>query len=284
VSELVFDQAAGLRKLLKQSRVRTIAVASAERGAGRTSVCANLAVALSRAGEGVLVLDTTGDQGSAWLLNAQPRADLFEGWRGAVDVERLVAEGSAGVRVACAKAPLAMLPSASEDAARDLARLFHTLHQSAAVVLVDAPAGDLSLCVAARETVLVVGREPHAITASYRLLKRLQGCGQRRVHVCVNRVATEAHGDTIFGNLSSTSRRFLNLPLELVARVPDDPRLARAAQMRQPVVEAFSDAPSAVAYRDAAAALMRDSERSEDGFAEFAYRLLDSARILGLTN
>jgi len=209
---------------------------------------------------------------------------LLEGWRGAAGVEQLIAEGRAGVRVVCAKAALRALPSASEQDADDLARLFHALHQSAAVVLVDAPVGDLGLVAAARETVLVVGPHLPALTDSYRLLKRLHACGPRRVHVLVNRVVNSAQADMIFGNLSSTSRRFLNLPLEFVGQLPEDARLARAAQLRQPVVEAFSDTPSAGAFRDCADVLMRAAHRGEDGFMEFAHRLLDSARILGIPN
>jgi flagellar biosynthesis protein FlhG len=285
VTELLFDQAAGLRKLLNQSRLRTIAIASAAPRAGRTTIAVNLAVALAQKGHDVLLLDAaSGRNSAAWLLNAEPGADLLDGWHGAAGVEHLIAEGSAGVRVVCAQAAVRALPRANLRHADDLAQLFHTLHQSAGMVLVDPPAGDLSLVSAARETVLVVGPQLPAITDSYRLLKRLHACGSRRVHVLVNRVINKAHGDTIFGNLSSTSRRFLNLPLALIGQVPDDARLARAARMRQSVMDAFADAPSARALRDSADILVRDPSSGEDGFVEFAHRLLACARTLGTSN
>ena len=285
MTELVFDQAAGLRKLLNQSRLRTIAVASAASGAGRTTVTVNLAIALANKGLDVLVLDpASGRDSAAWLLNAEPRADLFDGWRGAAGVESVIAEGVAGVRVVRAQGMGAALSRADSRHAEDLAQLFHTLHQSAGVVLVDAPAGDLSLIAAARETVLLVGPQLSGITDSYRLVKRLHAHGMRHVHVLVNRVVNSAHGDTIFGNLSSTSRRFLNLPLECIGQVPDDVRLARAARMRQPVMEAFADAASARALRGCADILMRGLQPDEDGFVEFAHRLLASARTLGRSN
>ena len=285
MTELLSDQAAGLRKLLNQSRLRTIAVASAAPRTGRTTVAVNLAIALAQQGHGVLVVDAaSGRNSAAWLLNAEPGADLLEGWHGAAGVERLIAEGCAGVRVVRAQAAMRALPHADPRHAHDLAQLFHTLHQSAGVVLVDAPAGDLSLVLAARETILVVGPQLPAITDSYRLLKRLHACGSRRIHVLVNGTVNTAHGETIFGNLSSTSRRFLNLPLELVGQVPDDARLSRAARMRQPVMEAFVDAASASALRDCADILMRGAYPGEDGFVEFAHRLLESARTLGPSN
>jgi hypothetical protein len=104
VTELLLDQAAGLRKLLNQSRLRTIAVASAAAGDGRTTVTVNLAVALAQKGHDVLVLDAdSGHNSAAWLLNAEPGADLLEGWHGAAGVERVIAVGCAGVRLICAK-------------------------------------------------------------------------------------------------------------------------------------------------------------------------------------
>jgi flagellar biosynthesis protein FlhG len=285
VAELDLDQAAGLRKLLSQSRLRTIAFASAQAGAGRTTAVVNLAIALAQKRHDVLVFDAaSGPDSAAWLLNAEPGADLLEAWHGAAGVERLIAEGRAGVRVICAKLALRALPHAAPRQADNLAQLFHTLHQSAGVVLIDASAGDLSLVSAARETILVVRPELSAITDSYRLLKRLHTSGARRIHVLVNRVVNKAHGDTIFGNLSSTSRRFLNLPLELIGQVPDDLQLSRAACMRQPVVEAFANADSAVALRNVADMLLRSAASDEDGFVEFAHRLLQSARTLGTAN
>lgn len=285
VAHLLFDQATGLRKLLNESHLCTIAVASAVSGAGRTTVTANLAVAFAQKGHDVLVLDAaSGRHSAAWLLNAEPGADLLDGWQGGASVERLIAEGCAGVRVVCAEAALHAMPRATAQDASDLAQLFHTLHQSAAVVLIDAPAGDLSLVAAARETVVVAGPHLCAITDTYRLVKRLHGRGARRIHVLVNRVVNKAHGEMIFGNLSFTSRRFLNLPLELIGQVPEDARLRRAAQMRQPVTEAFADAMSARALRECANALMLRSSPGDDGFAEFAHRLLASARSPGPSN
>lgn len=285
MTELLRDQAAGLRKLLNQSGLRTIAVASAASGAGRTTVAVNLAIALAQQGRDVLVLDAArGLNSAAWLLNAEPGADLLDGWCGAAGVERVIAQGFGGVRVVCAQAALTALPQADARRAHDLAQLFHTLHQSAGVVLIDAPAGDLTLVAAARETILLVAPNLSSITDSYRLIKRLHGCGLRRVHVLVNRVVNAAHGDMILGNLSSTSRRFLNLPLELIGQVPQDNQLSHAARMRRPVIEAFADAASARALRDCADVLMRGTQLEEDGFVAFAQRLLESAHTLGRSN
>jgi len=285
VAHLLADQAAGLRKLLNPRSLRTIAVASAAAGAGRTTVAVNLAVALAQKGCDVLIIDAaTGVGSAAWLLDAEPGADLLDAWNNNAGVEQVVADAAEGVRVVRARAAWMAMRGAGDRRAADLAQLFHTLHPSAAVVLIDAPFGDPILTAAALETVVVAGPQWATITDTYRLVKRLHGRGSRRVHVLVNRVEKTAHGDMILGNLSSTSRRFLNLRLELIGQVPDDPRLSRAARLRQPVMEAFADASSSRALRSAADALLRDKSPGDDGFAEFANRLLTSARDLGPSN
>jgi hypothetical protein len=75
----------------------------------------------------------------------------------------------------------------------------------------------------------------------------------------------------------------LNLPLESVGQIPDDERMLHAARLRQPVVEVFPEAGCARALRDCAETLSRWPYPGEDGFADFAIRLIETARILGST-
>jgi flagellar biosynthesis protein FlhG len=280
MTDLLADQAAGLRKLLAQRALRTIAVISAEAGAGRTTVVVNLAVALAHREQSVLVIDAgDGDANAALLLEAAPSPDLIDALSGAAAGETLAANGVAGVRVLRASAGARVLTAAGSR----LVETFEALAHEPGIVLIDAAAGSLRLAAAARETVLVVGPGPDSITESYRLLKQLHhACGGHRVHVLVNRAASKAHADTIFGNLSFTSRRFLNLSLEAMGHLPEDARLARAARHRQSVIAAFPHAPSARAMLECADTLLRWSHPGEDGFGQFAHRLLESTRLLGL--
>jgi flagellar biosynthesis protein FlhG len=285
MTEAALDQAAGLRRLLAQSAIRTITVTSAAAGAGRSLITANLAVALARQGRGVLVLDCASGRGSAgWLLGAQPGGDLLEAARGVAAVEALVGEGVAGVRVAQAGALVAALGGFPESGRYRLAQVLETLRGDANLLLVDGPPADLVWGAAAGEAILLVGPGPQAMTDSYRLIKRLSAqWGRRRIHVLVNGAHSPTHADRIFGNLSATSRRFLNLPLESVGRIPDDERMVRAARLRQTVVEAFPEAGCARALSDCAESVLRWNHPGEDGFTDFAIRLVETARMLGST-
>jgi flagellar biosynthesis protein FlhG len=277
MTEVVLDQATGLRRLLAQSALRTIAIGSAGPTAGRSVITANLAVALARQGRGVVVLDCAPARGSAgWLLASQPPADLVA--VGARDLRATFAEGVGGVRVA--RAPRLGVARSFESASAHLAQVLETLREDVDVLLVDAPPGDLVWSAAAGELIVLTGPGAQAMTESYRLIKRLNvDGGRRRMHILANRMQSASHADKIFGNLSATSKRFLNLPLEFLGCIPDDERMSRAARLRQMVVEAFPESECARAVRECADAVLRWNYTGEDGFADFAIRLVDNARM-----
>lgn len=277
MTEVLLDQATGLRRLLAPSALRTIAIGSAGPTAGRSVITANLAVALARQGRGVVVLDCAPARGSAgWLLASQPPADLMA--VGARDLRATFAEGVGGVRVA--RAPRLGLARSFESASAHLAQVLETLREDVDVLLVDAPPGDLVWSAAAGELIVLTGPGAQAMTESYRLIKRLNvDGGRRRMHILANRMQSASHADKIFGNLSATSKRFLNLPLEFLGCIPDDERMSRAARLRQMVVEAFPESECARAVRECADAVLRWNYTGEDGFADFAIRLVDNARM-----
>ncbi|HYL18581.1 MAG TPA: P-loop NTPase [Burkholderiales bacterium] len=279
MTEVVLDQATGLRRLLAQSAPRTIAIGSAASAAGRSVITANLAVALARQGRGVVVLDCAPARGSAsWLLGAQPRAALTDVVRAASDLRATLAEGVGGIRVA--RAPALGVALSFESASARLAQVLESLREDADVLLVDAPPGDLVWSAAAGELILLAGPGAQAMTESYRLIKRLNiDGGRRRIHILVNRTQSASHADKIFGNLSATSKRFLNLPLEFLGCIPDDERMVRAARLRQMVVEAFPESECARSVRECADAVLGWNYTGEDGFADFAIRLVDNARM-----
>jgi flagellar biosynthesis protein FlhG len=279
MTDVVLDQATGLRRLLAQSAMRTIAIGSAAASLGRSVITANLAVALARQGRGVVVVDCAPGRGSAsWFLGAEPGIGPVDVRRATGDLRATLTEGAAGVHIVHAPAMGSARPLQSASA-----RLFDTLerlHHGADLLLIDAPPGDLVWSAAAAELILLVGPGAPAMTESYRLIKRLSvGRGRRGLHILVNRTQSASHADKIFGNLSATSKRFLNLPLELLGCIPDDERMLRAARLRQIVVEAFPGSECARCVRECADAVLRWNYTGEDGFADFAIRLAESAHM-----
>jgi len=263
MSEALLDQAAGLRRLLAHNRLRSITVVGADPGAGASLVTADLTAALMRHGRAVLLVECAG------RATGTPQTALGHG--------HLRADGPARSGLQPLRASFA--------GTQDILRLVHTLDpavNSADVLLIHAsPPADLACAAASRELILAVGPSTDHVTGSYRFLKRLfRQFGQRRVLVLVDRARSEAHAGRIFGNLSATCRRFLNLPVEYMGCIPDDERIERAARLRQPVAEAFPESGPALAWDACAERLLRWPYPGEDGLAEFARRLIAAAPLV----
>ena len=234
--------------------VRTVAVAGAKGGVGRSTVAANLAAALGRAGHRTLLFDADLALGSAAsLLGTGRRASLADVLAGRAPLDAAVVPGPPGVSVIPSAAPDPALTRLSRIDHASLVALFSDLDTGADTLVVDTPPGlsDAALCPAgaAREVLVVTGPEPadldgaaalvHAVAARYRA---------DRFRVAVNRARSSEHGLDLFGELGTRVDPGADLLLDHAGTVPDDPYLAEAARRGRPVTEAFPRSPAARAF------------------------------------
>ena len=240
---------------LARPGVRTLAVASGKGGVGKSTVVANLAVALGELGARVILFD--GDLAQAnldLLLGVSSRWDLGHVLRGEKTLEQIVVEGPPNVR---------LVPAASGD--RDLADLddfrreglyreLSRLAEDADIVLIDTASGTSRLTSqfarAATELVIVTTPEPTSYSDAYGLVKVLAGQGLDVTPcVLVNRAASVEEAEEVAHDLASLTRRFLSLNVQSLGAIPDDPQVGQAIRRREPVVLAHPKSPSAIAFR-----------------------------------
>ena len=239
---------------LARPRVRTIAVTSGKGGVGKSTVAANLAVALGSLGARVILFD--GDLAQAnldLLLGLSPRWDLGHVLRGEKALDQIVVEVSPNVR---------LVPAASGD--RDLADLddfrreglyreLSRLSEDADLVLIDTASGashlTSSFARAASELVVVTTPEPTSYSDAYGLLKVLVAQGLTTTPgVLVNRAPSVEEAEEVAHDLASLTRRFLSMNVNSLGAVPDDPAVGQAVRRRRPVVEAAPKSPAALAF------------------------------------
>lgn len=239
---------------LARPRVRTLAVTSGKGGVGKSTVAANLAVALGSLGARVILFD--GDLAQAnldLLLGLSPRWDLGHVLRGEKTLDQIVVEGPHGVR---------LVPAASGD--RDLADLddfrreglyreLSRLSENADLVIVDTASGashlTSSFARAASELVIVTTPEPTSYSDAYGLLKVLVAQGLVTTpSVLVNRAPSIEEAEEVAHDLAALSRRFLSMNVNSLGAVPDDPAVGQAVRRRRPVVEAAPKSPAALAF------------------------------------
>jgi flagellar biosynthesis protein FlhG len=259
---LALPRAAGVR------RARTTAVTSGKGGVGKTFLSANLAAALARRGQRVLVLDA--DLGLANLdvvLNLHPKITLHDVFTGKVHLEDAILPAPGGFSVLLAGSGLVEYSRLTPEVREQLQRIIETLSPRYDHILLDTGAGisDVVLyAVSLADAVLVlVTPEPTSMTDAYATIKVLATQQQRRdIQLVVNQVGCAGDGKVIRNQLQLVVDKFVApmLPpgraapvLELLGEVPLDPAVREAVQRRRLLLESLPGCDAAQAVEAIAA-------------------------------
>jgi flagellar biosynthesis protein FlhG len=239
-------------------RVRTLVVASGKGGVGKSSLAANLAVALGQCGARVLLVDADLAQANLdLLLGLHPRFDLQHLLNGEKTPEEIVIAGPRGVRLVPAASGVPELAELDDYRREILLRGLSQLEADADLVIIDTSSGVgrnvTSFCLAADDVIVVTSPEMPAFSDAYGLIKLLAQQGiTRPPHLLVNMAGSPEEAEETAHRIRLVARRFLQLDVDSWGYVPFDPSVGRAVRRQEPVLTAFPQSPSAIAYRDLA--------------------------------
>ncbi len=248
-------QTAGLRRAANPGPVQVIAVTGGKGGVGKTSVAVNLATALATTGRRVMLLD--GDLGLANVdvfLGLSPRHTMAHVLSGERALEEIILESQHGVQVVPGASGVADMANLSAAAHLSLVQAFSSLSSRVDVLIVDTSAGlshsVLQFSQAAQHVLLVVCDEPASMTDAYALAKVLsRDHGVSRFRVVANMVRTPGEGEILFRKLERVTSKFLDVTLEYLGEIPEDPYLRRAIREQRPVIGAFPASPATRAFK-----------------------------------
>jgi flagellar biosynthesis protein FlhG len=243
------------------TRARIMAITSGKGGVGKTFLSANLAAALARRGERVLVLDA--DLGLANLdvvLNLHPKITLHDVFTGKVPLEEAILPAPGGFSVLLAGSGLVEYSRLTPEVRDQLLRIIDTLAPRFDHIILDTGAGisDVVLyAVSLADDVLVIATpEPTSMTDAYATIKLLTTQqGRSHIRVVVNQVGKIGEGRVIRSQLQLVVDKFVvpmlaedaTAPtLELIGEIPLDPSVREAVQKRQLLLESM---PGCVAAR-----------------------------------
>ncbi len=240
-------------------KARIIAVTSGKGGVGKTFVSANLAAALTRRGQRVLVLDA--DLGLANLdvvLNLHPKITLHDVFTGKAILSDAIIAAPGGFSVVLAGSGMVEYSRLTPEVRNQFLSVIEELTPRYDVILLDTGAGisdvvlfSISL---ASEVLIVATPEPTSLTDAYAAIKVL-AMQQKRQHVrmIVNQTARPGDGRAITSQLQQVVERFVvtesGKPVRLIhmGDIPGDPTVRATVMRRQLLLQHAPGCPAALA-------------------------------------
>ncbi len=285
------DQAETLRNLNREnfpdggrSGVRVLAVTSGKGGIGKTNAVANLAVAFSKAGKRVLVLDADLALGNIDVLfGVLPKFTLEDLFSGQKELSDIIMQGPCGIQILPTGSGSEEMSRISSDQKLALLSALDQLETTFDIFLIDTAAGISSNVLyfnaAAQEILVIASSEPTSLTDAYALMKVMSKRYQeKRFRLLVNMVHSEQEAKEVFRKLTLVADRYLNIAIDYVGFIPYDDYLKIAVSQQRAVVDLYPNAKSSQGFvRVAHQILQWPMEVHPKGSVQFFWRKLLSS-------
>lgn len=250
------DQAETLRKLVQNStgehvpnepeeppkKARVIAVTSGKGGVGKTNVTVNLAVALSRKGKKVVILDA--DFGLAnidVLLGIVPNYTLLDLIYDRKSIYEVLTDGPENIKFLSGGSGVEELIRLDRNQLRKFVANINLLDKLFDVILIDTGAGlsrnVMSFILAADEAILVTTPEPTAITDAYALVKVVSRRDHKKqIKILVNKAESNKEAENVANKLCVVSEKFLSLKLLKLGYILYDENVTKSVKQQKPFI------------------------------------------------
>jgi len=265
-------------------RTRVLAVTSGKGGVGKTSIVANLAIALSQSGLRVLVVDA--DLGLAnidVLLGLRTRFNLGHVVSGQKSLEDIIVEGPAGVRIIPGASGLKDLAEIEAGRRHALLADLVSLDEESDLLMIDTGAGISSnvmdFVVSADEVIVVTTPEPTAIADAYAMIKVLsQVSPDTYIRLLVNQARNAAEAAQVSDQISSVAQRFLNVYVDKLGYVFADVAVQKSVRAQKPFVLLYPHSSASECIKALAQRLAtgRPVRAAPSGIAGFVTRMLSA--------
>lgn len=245
------DQAEKLRNIVKQQKSprhisRLITITSGKGGVGKSSIAVNLAIAFSRLGKRVIILDA--DFGLAnieVMLGIRPKYNLADIMFRGKNLSDIITKGPENIGFISGGSGIQELTALTKDQLIYLINKLVELDRMTDIIIVDTGAGItdsvMEFVAASSEVIMVATPEPTSITDAYALLKTLNrkadfSIEDTVIKMIINRLTPDDNGEEIYDKLSIVANRFLKLKLEYIGSIPMDNTVSKAVMQQKPAI------------------------------------------------
>lgn len=225
MTQLLPDQAEGLRRLFVSDTRRMISLVGNCVNQDRSDLSAALAVALGGQGKRVLLLDENLCAGDRHVsFNVAVQQDLASILMRQADIEQAVMTTPLKVDLLAGGGQGNYQPRPALETRISLVNAFYRLAGKYDVVLVNAASIDFrtypSFAWACHDVIVLIDQHPDSVTSVYAHIKALHQAGERRFHLLSGHTE-HAVAESIYRNVAAVSRRHLKIMPDWLGMLPE---------------------------------------------------------------
>lgn len=286
------DQAEQLRQMMRgrgggnngaapvRNRTRIIAVSSGKGGVGKTNISTALAIAYAKIGKKVILLDA--DLGLAnvnVVMGIIPKYNLYHLMERQRSIKEIILDTEYGVKIVAGASGFSKIANLGEEEREYFIEEMSQL-SNADIVIVDTGAGVsdnvISFISAADDAVIVTTPEPTAITDAYSIIKIIAGevdNSRLSIKLLVNRVQSVKQGKDVAGKIIGIAGQFLNLKVDYLGYVMEDPAVLNAVLRQRPFFELSPSCKASECIRHIVGRLENIEYKEGSGVTSFLKRM-----------
>lgn len=256
--------------------MKTYCVTSGKGGVGKTTLSANLGIALAKMGRRVVVFDADLSLANLDLvLGVRADHSLQHVLAGEKQLGEIVTPAPGGIGVICGGSAVGnLMASGPKRIGKFLEQLAH-LESHTDILIFDTGAGldtkVMSFAKAADDVLLIATPEPTSVTDAYATAKILwKRRPDARIHVVANQVSGPDEGYAIYSTLNSIAASFLQKSLEYAGAVPADETVTKCIRKRRPLL---LEAPSCKAAEGISEVAAQIAKLQTSSFTSLSERL-----------
>ncbi len=265
---------------------RVVTVTSGKGGVGKTNITINLAIALSKMGLRVVILDV--DFGLAnidVLMGITTKFTLVDLIRGDKNIFEVLTDGPNNVKFLSGGSGVEELVQLDRRQLGIFISNISLLDKLYDVILIDTGAGlsrnVMSFIQAADEVVLVTTPEPTAITDAYAVIKLIARKDRHKIiKVIVNKAESQREANDILNKLTLVSERFLAFKLQKLGYILYDDFVMKAVKQQKPFCLSYPRCHASQQIMELAGSLFEASKGNSDsadrGMKGFFNRLINA--------
>lgn len=295
------DQAEQLRSLMKEKarvegdspdfdgvqatrgnrKTRIITITSGKGGVGKTNVATNMAISYAQMGKKVILIDA--DLGLAnvnVMMNIIPQYNLYHVMRKQKKMSEIILDTEYGIQLVAGASGFSKIANMTEDERNSFIDEMFTLADTD-IIIIDTSAGVsrnvLGFVAAADEVVIVTTPEPTSITDAYGIIKIIATEVDNlniNLKMIVNRVKTAVEGKRVADRMIQIAAQFLNLKVEYLGFIYDDPSVQQAVLRQKPFIVSDPKGKASVCLKHIVSRIEKTEFLETEGFGRFMRKLL----------